>query len=220
MVATPIGNPEDLSPRGVRILKEVTLVAAEDTRLARRIFSSYGIHTPLVSLFEHNEKRRVPELVRRLERGETLALVSDAGTPLISDPGYRLVREAVGRGIRVVPVPGPSAVTAALSVAGLPTDHFVFVGFLPKKAGKRRKELETLAVLPYTLVFFESPHRVLRTLREIGEVMGQRPVVLCRELTKRYEEILRGTPDSLMETLEGRQVKGEVTLVVGGKEEP
>ena len=219
VVATPIGNMGDFTARAVNVLGKVSLVAAEDTREARRIFTRYGLQTSLTSFFEHNEVRKLPEILQYLEQGKNVALISDAGTPLISDPGYRLVRAAQERGIPVVPVPGPSAVMAALSVAGLPTDRFLFVGFLPRKAGKRRKELERLSEVPYTLVLFESPHRLVKTLQDLGNTFGDRTVVLCRELTKAYEEILRGTPEELLETLEDRKIRGEITLVIAGKKE-
>ncbi len=216
IVATPIGNLEDFPPRAIETLKRVTLVASEDTRVTRKLLSRFGIRAPLVSLYEHNEQKRVPEILSRLEAGEDVALVSDAGTPLISDPGYRLVREVIRREYRAVPVPGPSAVLAALSVSGLPTDRFTFAGFLPRKAGKRGKALRELAALGHTLVFFESPHRLLKTLQDMTEAMGDRTVVLCRELTKKYEEILRGTPSELLRALADKKVRGEITLVVSG----
>ena len=216
IVATPIGNPDDISQRALEILKEVDLIASEDTRVAAKFLKGHEIDTPLVSFFEHNEARRVDRLLKRLKGGDSVAVVSDAGTPLISDPGYRLVKAAQERGIPVVPVPGPSAVMAALSASGLPTDRFLFMGFLSRKAGKRRKELESYADFPHTLVIFESPHRILGTLRDLEEVFGDRTVVLCRELTKPYEEILRGTPEELLERLGDRKVKGEITLIVEG----
>jgi len=217
IVAMPIGNPEDISLRALRILRDVDLIASEDTRVAGRFLRSHDIDTPLVSFFEHNEMKRIEGLLKRLENGESVAVISDAGTPLISDPGYRLVKAAQERGIKVVPVPGPSAVMAALSVAGLPTDRFLFIGFLPKKSGKRRKELEQLAEVPYTLVLYESPHRLVKTLQEIEGAFGDRIVVVCRELTKPYEEVLRGTPGELLEELTNRKIRGEITLIVEGK---
>ncbi len=217
VVATPIGNLEDLSPRAVKTLQMVDLVASEDTRVTRKLLTRFGIKAPLISLFEHNERKRVSQLTRRLEEGKSVALVSDAGTPLVSDPGYRLVKEVVDKGFRVVPIPGPSALLAALSVSGLPTDHFTFVGFLPRKQTKRRRELQHLAELSHTLVIYESPRRILKTLRDIDEIMGKRQVVLCRELTKKYEEILRGRPLEILRNLEGGTIKGEITLVVGGE---
>lgn len=218
IVATPIGNLSDFSPRAVEILRQVDLVASEDTRVTQKLLSIYDVRVPLISFFEHNEEKRIPELITKLEAGMDVAIVSDAGTPLISDPGYRLVKEAANRGIRVIPIPGPSAVMAALSVSGLPTDRFTFVGFLPRKASKRRRELKKLVELPHTLVLFESPHRLLKTLSDMEEVMGERSIVLCREMTKKFEEILRGTPRSLSSDLEGRRIRGELTLVVSGRE--
>jgi len=217
IVATPIGNVGDVSSRAIETLRSVDLIASEDTRISGRFLRNLGIDTPLVSFFEHNELRKVEGLLRRLEEGESVAIISDAGTPLISDPGYRLVRAAQERGIRVVPIPGPSAVMAALSVAGLPTDRFFFVGFLPKKPGKRRRELEELSEFPHTLVIFDSPYRVLKTLQDLREIFGNRMVVMCRELTKAYEEILQGTPDELIKDLSDRKIKGEITLVIEGK---
>jgi len=217
IVATPIGNLDDFSQRAVEILKTADVIASEDTRIARKLLGKFGIQASLISFFEHNEEKRIPELITQLEAGKTVTLISDAGTPLISDPGYRLVREAAARDIRIVPVPGPSAVMAALSVSGLPTDRFTFTGFLPRKSTKRRKELQQLAEFAHTLVIFESPHRLLKTLQDMAEIMGDRPVVVCRELTKKFEEILRGTPAELLKGLSGRTIKGEITLVVAGK---
>jgi len=217
IIATPIGNLDDFSQRAVETLKAVDVIASEDTRIARKLLGKFGIQVPLISFFEHNEDKRIPELIRHLETGEAVALISDAGTPLISDPGYRLVREAATRDIRIVPVPGPSAVMAALSVSGLPTDRFTFVGFLPRKASKRKKELQKLTELTHTVVIFESPYRLLKTLQDMAEIMGDRQVVVCRELTKKFEEILRGIPAELLKILSDRTIKGEITLVVAGK---
>ena len=217
IIATPIGNLDDFSQRAVETLKTVDVIASEDTRIARQLLGKFGIQVPLISFFEHNEDKRIPELIRHLETGEAVALISDAGTPLISDPGYRLVREAATRDIRIVPVPGPSAVMAALSVSGLPTDRFTFVGFLPRKASKRKKELQKLTELTHTVVIFESPYRLLKTLQDMAEIMGDRQVVVCRELTKKFEEILRGIPAELLKILSDRTIKGEITLVVAGK---
>jgi len=214
VVATPIGNLGDISQRAIETLRHVDLIASEDTRVVRKLLERYDIHTPLISLFEHNEERRVPKLLEHLEAGKDVALVSDAGTPLISDPGYHLVREVAAKAIRVSPIPGPSAVITALSVAGVPMDRFTFVGFLSRKSAKRKRELQQLAELSHTLVIFESPHRILKTLRDMEEVMGDRLVVLCRELTKSFEEILRGTPSELIKGLSDRKIKGEITLVV------
>jgi 16S rRNA (cytidine1402-2'-O)-methyltransferase len=216
IVATPIGNLEDITYRAVRILGEVDVIACEDTRQTRKLLQHYGIEKAAVSYHEHNEAARAAELVDRLSGGESVALVSDAGTPLVSDPGYRLVSRAVEAGIRVVPIPGPSSVVTALSASGLPTDAFHFGGFLPAKPGQRRKALEELKNLPSTLVFFETPHRILDALEDIGEILGPRTVVIGRELTKMHEEFLRGLPGDLKRVLEDRgAVKGEITLLIG-----
>ncbi len=216
VVATPIGNLEDLSFRAVRVLGEVKVIACEDTRHTRLLLHRYAIATPLVSYHEHNERSRAPELVRRLKVGESIALVTDAGTPLLSDPGYTLIRQAIASGIPVVPVPGSSAITAALSVAGLPTDRFVFLGFLPRKSAERRRVLEAAQAIPWTLVLFEAPTRVEATLKDLQAILGERPIALMRELTKRFEEVLRGTPREVLAQAQGRQLRGEVTVVVGG----
>lgn len=220
VVATPIGNLEDLSFRAVRVLREVTVIACEDTRHTRLLLQRYAIATPLVSYHEHNERSRTPELVRRLQVGESIALVSDAGTPLLSDPGYTLIRQAIASGVPVVPIPGPSAITAALSVAGLPPDRFVFLGFLPRKSAERRRVLEVVRAIPWTLVLFEAPTRVEATLKDLQAVLGERPIALMRELTKRFEEVLRGTPREVLAQAQGCQLRGEVTVVVGGAASP
>jgi 16S rRNA (cytidine1402-2'-O)-methyltransferase len=221
VVATPIGNLEDITYRAVRVLKEADLIACEDTRQTRKLLDHYGIQKPTVSYHEHNEAERTEDLTARLREGTVIALVSDAGVPLVSDPGYRLVRAAVEGGISVVPVPGPSAALAALAAAGLPTDAFHFAGFLPPKPGQRAKALEALADEQATLIFYEAPHRILETLDAIGEVLGPRPVVIARELTKIHEEFLRGTPATLRAVLEQREaIKGEITLLVGKAEGP
>jgi len=216
IVATPIGNLEDITARAIRILGEVDLIACEDTRQTRKLLNRYGIAKPLVSYHEHNEQARSSDLLRELEAGKSVALVSDAGTPLIADPGYRLVEQARHKGILVSPLPGPSALLAALSASGLPTDSFSFHGFLPPKRGQRRTFLEDLRPFQATLVFYETPHRILEALEDIGEILGPRPVVLARELTKIHEEFLRGTPSEIRELLAKRpSVKGEITLMVG-----
>ena len=220
VVATPIGNLEDLSFRAVRVLREVKVIACEDTRHTRLLLQRHGIATPLVSYHEHNERSRTTELVRRLLLGESVALVSDAGTPLLSDPGYTLIREAIASGVPVVPIPGPSAITAALSAAGLPTDRFVFLGFLPRKSAERRRVLEAVQAIPWTLVLFEAPTRAEATLKDLQAVLGERPIALMRELTKRFEEILRGTPKEVLAQAQGRRLRGEVTIVVGGGSPP
>jgi 16S rRNA (cytidine1402-2'-O)-methyltransferase len=221
LVATPIGNLEDITFRAVRTLKEASLVACEDTRHTRKLLDHYGIRTATVSYHEHNEAARTPELLEALRGGATVALVSDAGMPLISDPGYRLVRAAIEAGIAVEAVPGPSAALAALAASGLPTDSFHFAGFLPPKAGARRNALAALAGETATLVFYEAPHRVVESLADIAEVLGPRPVVVARELTKMHEEFLRGTAGDVRAELAARPaVKGEITLVVGRAEAP
>ncbi|XKE46736.1 16S rRNA (cytidine(1402)-2'-O)-methyltransferase [Halomonas organivorans] len=218
VVATPIGNLEDLSPRAVRLLGEVDLVAAEDTRHTARLLRHLGIAPPMLSLHEHNEAARVAQLDARLAAGESVALVSDAGTPLISDPGFVLVRELRQRGRRVVPVPGPCALVTALSAAGLPTDRFVFQGFLPAKGGARRGRLEALAEREETLVFYESPHRIRDTLADIAGSLGERRVVLARELTKTYETFLDGSAETLLGRLaeDPDQARGEFVVMVAG----
>jgi 16S rRNA (cytidine1402-2'-O)-methyltransferase len=217
IVATPIGNLEDITVRALKILRDVDLIAAEDTRKSGKLLSHYRIKNRLVSYHEHNEKRRTPELVDQLLEGTSIALVSNAGTPCVSDPGYRLVAAAVANKIPVVPVPGPSAVMTAMSAAGLPTDSFVFIGFAPKKKGKRMKLLAELAFEPRALIFFESPRRILTFLEEVVSSIGDRPAVLAREMTKLHAEFIRGSVSEILETLEAKpEIKGECTLLVGG----
>lgn len=217
VVATPIGNLEDITLRALRILRSVDLVAAEDTRHTRKLLARYDIHTPLVSYHEYNKEKRTPELLRKLESGRCLALVTDAGTPSISDPGYYLVREAAKRqGMSIVPIPGASAVISALSVSGLPSDTFVFVGFVPRKASKAKRLFEQLKAEPRTLVFYESPRRLLQLTKSVLQELGDREAVVARELTKRYEEILRGGLSELVKEMEQRPLlMGECTLLVG-----
>ena len=202
VVATPIGNLEDLSPRAARLLVEVALIAAEDTRHTARLLRHLGLAVPLLSLHEHNEAARVDQLDERLLRGESIALVSDAGTPLISDPGFVLVRELRRRGRRIVPVPGACALVAALSAAGLPTDRFLFQGFLPAKPGARRQRLEALLERSETLVFYESPHRIRETLAAMAVLFGKRRMVLARELTKTFETFLDGDAAAILASME------------------
>ena len=219
VVATPIGNLGDLSPRAQQVLREVAAVCAEDTRRSGQLLAHFGIGTPLLALHEHNEQQLAERLVARLLAGESLALVSDAGTPLVSDPGYRLVRAAREAGIRVSPVPGPSALVAALSVAGLPSDRFAFEGFLPAKASARRERLAALAGEPRTLVFYESSHRIEESLADLRAAFGDdRPAVLARELTKLFETVLDGTLADLHARVaaDADQRKGEFVLVVQG----
>jgi 16S rRNA (cytidine1402-2'-O)-methyltransferase len=216
LVATPIGNLQDISYRAVRILTEVGLIACEDTRQTRKLLEHYDIRTPTLSYHEHNEARRTPELIARLLAGASIALVSDAGMPLVSDPGFILVRAALEQGIRVVPIPGPSAALAALAASGLPAEPFYFAGFLPARATQRRQALERLAALDCTLILFEAPHRILDTLTDFETLLAGRPVVLARELTKIHEEFLRGSAASIRAELEARgTIKGEITLVIG-----
>ncbi|MFC1488804.1 16S rRNA (cytidine(1402)-2'-O)-methyltransferase [Thermodesulfobacteriota bacterium] len=217
VVATPIGNREDITLRAVRILGEVDIVAAEDTRHAGRFLSYHSIKANLVSYHEHNEKERTPGLIKRLHSGSSVALVSNAGTPLVSDPGYTLIKSAIDNDIPVIPVPGVSAAIAALSVAGLPTDSFVFVGFPPRKKQKRLSQLKHLANEEKTLVFYESPRRILTLLDEMLSIMGDRYGVLSREITKLHEEFIRGSLSEILHTLQERpSVKGECTLLVTG----
>ena len=221
IVATPIGNLEDLTFRALRILKEVDLIAAEDTRHSRRLLDHYGIKTPLTSYHEHNEQSKAAHLAERLQRGEKIALISDAGTPVLSDPGHRLVQEAIRAGITVSPVPGPSALVAALSASGLSMERFVFEGFLPAKRTERREKLQSLCAEARTLVFYEAPHRLKESLADIGAIFGAREMVLAREMSKVHEEFLRGSAGDLMAQLADREVRGELTLVVAGAtEEP
>lgn len=220
VVATPLGNLEDVTLRALRVLREVSLVACEDTRRTRKLLGAHGIGTPTTSYFDHSERSKGEQILEALRSGRDVALVSDAGTPGISDPGYRLVRDAQASGIAVVPVPGPSALTAALSVCGLPTDRFLFIGFLPARPGARRKALEALATERPTLVFFESPVRVLASLRDMLAVFSDRDGFLCREATKAHEEYVLAPLSSLLERLSAREtVKGEIVLVVAGAPE-
>jgi len=215
LVATPIGNLEDLTARALRVLKECDRVAAEDTRHTGQLFRHFGIRKPLLSTFRFNEARRSEQILDYLRQGERIALVTDAGSPGISDPGERVVRAVLSAGFRVEPVPGPCALIAALTAAGLPTDEFHFVGFLPHKSGQRRARLEQLATIPGTLVLYESPYRIQRLLEELREAMSDRPVVLAREITKKFEEFLRGTPAELLEQCQSRSLKGEIVVMIG-----
>jgi 16S rRNA (cytidine1402-2'-O)-methyltransferase len=220
VVATPIGNLEDITLRALRILREVALIAAEDTRRTRVLLSRYGIETPVTSYFEHNKLRRGPALIERLRAGENVALVTDAGTPGISDPGFHLVRLAREAGVPVVPIPGPAALVAALSVAGVPGDRFVFEGFLPVKRGRRLARLRELQALGRPIVLYESPHRLAATLEALAEVFGPAEVVLGRELTKQFEEVRRGTAAELLAAVRAEGVRGELTLVVNPRPAP
>lgn len=216
VVSTPIGNLEDLTHRGARVLAEVDAIACEDTRRARTLLSHYGITTPVVSYHEQNERVRTAELLARLRRGENVALISDAGTPAVSDPGFPLIRAAIDSGIPVVPVPGPSAALAALVAAGLPVDRFLFLGFLPRRSAERSRTLDAIRAVPWTLIIYEAPHRVVALLEDLQRVLGNRRVALARELTKRYEEVFRGTIADALAHLRARPPRGEFTLVVEG----
>ncbi len=217
VVATPIGNSEDISARAIRVLGDVSLIACEDTRRTARLLAAHSLRTRTLSYFEHNELRRIPELIARLEAGESVALVTDAGTPAISDPGYRLVRAAIDAGIRVTAVPGPSAVIAALSIAGLPTDRFTFEGFLPTKSGERQRLLERLATEDRTLVIYEAARRLRRLLPELVTALGpDRHAAVVREVTKVHEETVRGTLAELAHRFVAQETLGEVTLVIEG----
>ena len=220
IVSTPIGNLEDITLRALRVLKEVDLIAAEDTRRTRQLLSHYGIHKPLLSYHEHNRRMREESLLEELRRGRNIALVTDAGTPEISDPGENLVRRAVQESIPLIPVPGPSALVAALSVSGLPTESFLFYGFLPPKPPARQKFLLSLKDRPETLIFYESPRRLRSFLEDTFRFLGDRQVMVGREITKLYEEVYRGTVSEVLKELGEEEVKGEVTIVLQGSTLP
>lgn len=211
LIATPIGNLEDITLRALRVLGEVDLVACEDTRHTGKLLAHYEISKPTVSYHEHNERERTAELIEKLKTGMRIALVSDAGTPLVSDPGFRLAREAIEQGIRVVPIPGPSALIAALGASGLATSEFFFAGFLPARRAARRARLAELAGIKSTLIFYEAPHRIKETLRDARETLGDRPSVVARELTKLHEEFIRGS----LSEIEIHQARGEMVLLIG-----
>jgi 16S rRNA (cytidine1402-2'-O)-methyltransferase len=218
VVSTPIGNLEDVTLRALKILKDVDLIAAENTSQTRGFCSHYNIKTRLISYHQHNQRSRGPELIERLKKGSDIALVTSAGTPSISDPGSLLVNMALGNGIRVSPIPGPSAAIAALSVSGLHVDRFLFLGFLSNKTGKRKKEFRDLAHEQRCMVFYEAPHRIKAMLKDMNEVLGDRYVVILRELTKIYEEIKRGTVSLILKELDDHILKGEFTVVLAGAE--
>lgn len=217
LVSTPIGNLEDITLRALRILKEVDRIAAEDTRQTRRLLTHYNIRTPLTSYFEGNQQVKGDLLIQHLKAGEAIALVSDAGTPLISDPGYPLLRGCIQAGIPIVPIPGVSAVVAAAAVSGLPLHNFTFEGFLSPKSGKRKRQLQVLAAEERTLILFESPHRLRRFLADAYEVMGDRDIVVARELTKRFEEVFRGSLGEAVAKFQETEPRGEFTLILGSK---
>src|ERR1700758_2312330 len=213
LVATPIGNLEDITLRALRILKEVDQIACEDTRHTLKLLNHFEIQKPLVSYHEHNELTRAPELVHAMEQGASVALVSDAGMPLVSDPGHRLVSLAIRHQIPVVPIPGASALLAALAASGLPNDEFLFLGFLPARSGERQRALERLRIEERTLIFYEAPHRIADTIADAAAILGERPACLAREVTKVHEEFRRGKLTELFQSLEEHPAKGEITLV-------
>jgi 16S rRNA (cytidine1402-2'-O)-methyltransferase len=214
LVATPIGNLSDITHRALQVLRDVDLIACEDTRHTHKLLSHYGITTKTVSYHEHNEQQRAAHLIDQLQQGQNIAIVSDAGTPSISDPGFRLVRAAIENEVAVVPVPGPSALISALVAAGLPTDEFFFAGFLPARSNARRARLSELQSVPGTLVFYEAPHRLAATLKDAYEVLGERDAVVARELTKVHEEIRRGRLSELSDHYEGEEPRGEIVVLI------
>lgn len=220
IVATPIGNLEDITLRALKVLREVDLIAAEDTRKTRKLLSAYEIHKPLISLYDQVEKQKSPVIISHIAGGKDVAYVSEAGTPGISDPGYQLINAAIRESIRVVPVPGPSAVIAALSASGLPMSSFVFSGFLPSQAAKRKKHLESLRNEMRTVIVYESPQRAIDSLADMLAILGNRRIVFARELTKIHEEIIRGCLESVLDRLRSRgaDIKGEITIVLEGAE--
>jgi 16S rRNA (cytidine1402-2'-O)-methyltransferase len=218
VVATPIGNLEDLSFRAVRVLKDVDLIAAEDTRYSKRLLNHYDIKTPTISYYDAVEADKADEVINKLNEGLNVALISNAGTPTISDPGYRVIRKALQNDLNVVSVPGTSAHTAALSVSGLPTDRFIFEGFVPRKAGEKRRAFEALRDEPRTVIFYESPHRIEKTMDTLADLFPEREVCVCRELTKIYEEVIKGTAREVAETVKRRKpIKGEITIIIAGE---
>jgi 16S rRNA (cytidine1402-2'-O)-methyltransferase len=218
LVATPIGNLEDITLRALRILKEVDQIACEDTRHTLKLLNHYDIRKPLVSYHEHNEITRAPELVLAMENGSSIALVSDAGMPLVSDPGHRLVTLAIRHHIPVIPIPGPAALLAALSASGLPNEEFLFVGFLPARSGERRRALEHLRIEERTIIFYEAPHRIADTVADALAILGNRPACIAREVTKLHEEFRRGKLFDLVQSLGNHPAKGEITLLIGPPE--
>ncbi len=216
IVSTPIGNLEDITLRALKILKEVDLIAAEDTRRTKKLLNYYQIKTPLTSYFEHTSFKKAQSLISQLKRGKDIALVSEAGTPTISDPGYKLTKLAIENHIQVVPIPGVTALISALSASGLPTNSFIFEGFIPRKSGKRRNFFLSLKDQQRTLILYESPRRLLSTLKDLLEVLGDRKIAIARELTKVFEEIIRGKTSEVIELLKNKTIKGEITILVSG----
>ena len=214
VVATPIGNLQDISFRAVETLKKVNCIFAEDTRTSKKLINHYDIDTKLYSYHDHSSEKEIARLLDILKDHKDVALISDAGTPTISDPGYSLIRQCINEGIDVIPIPGASALTAAISVSGLPSDAFTFIGFLPTKKG-RKKKISSLENLDMTIVLFESPHRLIKTLNQLKEALGERPIVVARELTKLYEEIIRGNFSSAIEFFEAKKIKGEIVIMIG-----
>ena len=214
VVATPIGNLQDISFRAVETLKKVNCIFAEDTRTSKKLINHYDIDTKLYSYHDHSSEKEIARLLDILKDHKDVALISDAGTPTISDPGYSLIRQCINEGIEVIPIPGASALTAAISASGLPSDAFTFIGFLPTKKG-RKKKISSLENLDMTIVLFESPHRLIKTLNQLKEALGERPIVVARELTKLYEEIIRGNFSSAIEFFEAKKIKGEIVIMIG-----
>ncbi len=214
IVSTPIGNLNDISLRAVKTLQKVDLILAEDTRKTGILLKSLKIKKKLLSFFEHNELARIPQAIGLLKEGQNLALVSDAGTPTISDPGFKLIREAINQGLKIEPIPGPSAALAALVASGLPTDKFIFLGYLPKRQGKAIKLLKTIANLDFTVILFESPKRLLKNLKLLKDLLGNKSIVIARELTKLHEEYLRGDIAEIIEHFENNPSKGEITVII------
>ncbi|MFL2500548.1 MAG: 16S rRNA (cytidine(1402)-2'-O)-methyltransferase [Candidatus Neomarinimicrobiota bacterium] len=214
VVATPIGNLQDISFRAVETLKKVNCIFAEDTRTSKKLINHYDIDTKLYSYHDHSSEKEIARLLDILKDHKDVALISDAGTPTISDPGYSLIRQCINEGIDVIPIPGASALTAAISASGLPSDAFAFIGFLPTKKG-RKKKISSLENLDMTIVLFESPHRLIKTLNQLKEALGERPIVVARELTKLYEEIIRGNFSSAIEFFEAKKIKGEIVIMIG-----
>lgn len=214
VVATPIGNLQDISFRAVETLKKVNCIFAEDTRTSKKLINHYDIDTKLYSYHDHSSEKEIARLLDILKDHKDVALISDAGTPTISDPGYSLIRQCINEGIDVIPIPGASALTAAISASGLPSDAFTFIGFLPTKKG-RKKKISSLENLDMTIVLFESPHRLIKTLNQLKEALGERPIVVARELTKLYEEIIRGNFSSAIEFFEAKKIKGEIVIMIG-----